>query len=190
MPSVRARFVPQSSSQKAALRSSSAGSPATDAAYNREVAHDRGRPDLASVAGRCSVDTLSRRRAAARLARALPTRRGGADATDDDAAPSLPRALADAAQRPLLERLARRPCVGPLLPVRRRGSALLAALHALGGAVRALALLAGLDRSQRRGPDRHAGGRVRGCRHARGVARRPRRAVHLLGAGRPPLARA
>ena len=61
----------------------------------------------------------------------------------------------------LLERLARRPRLGPLLPVRRRGAPLLGALHALGGAVRALALLARLDRRERRRPHRDAAGRVR-----------------------------
>ena len=155
---------PRGARSSGRARTSIASTPASTATRTgsrRRDAADRDGAHLAGVAGRRPLDPLGGGRAAARLARALPARRGRADAADDDAAPALPRALADAAQRPLLECLARRPGLGPLVPVRRRGAALLGALHALGGAVRALALLAGLDRRERRRADRHAAGRVR-----------------------------
>ena len=136
------------------------------------------------------MDALGRRRDAARLADPLSARRGRADAADDGAAPALPRALADATRRPALERRPRRAALGARLPVRRRAAALLGALHALGGAVRALAVEPRLDPGQRRRAPGDAAGRVRLRPHARRVAGEPGPRLRVLGARRAPLAHA
>ena len=123
------------------------------------------------------------------LADPLSPRRGRADAADDGAAPALPRALADAARRPVLERRCTA-CRAGSATIRSTSCVLHYSVLCMRWEAPFERWRSSLDwiRGQRRRAAGDAAGRVRLRPHAGRVAGEPGPRLRVLGARRAPLA--